>query len=140
MTEQWRVAGVAGVRLELPGVHPEVLLQEREAPWRELRIPVGFAEGTAIAYAFRALPTARPLTHSLMVDLLDLHAVEIVALRIVGRTGAVFLAELDTTGPKGRQVVSCRPSDGLALVLRQKIPAPVLVAEALLAEAATGAV
>jgi len=32
-------------------------------------------------------------------------------------------------GPRGRRVVPCRPSDGIALVLRQRMPTPLLVAE-----------
>jgi bifunctional DNase/RNase len=135
--ELWRLVSVAGVTLELPGVHPEVVLTERDAPWRELRIPVGFAEGTAIAYAWRGLPTPRPLTHALVADLLERHGVEVEALRISSRQGRLFLAELETTGPRGRQVVPCRPSDGLALVLRRRLPTPVLVAEGLFESAPT---
>jgi bifunctional DNase/RNase len=135
---EWRVMVVAGVRLELPAAHPDVLLQESQAPWRELRIPVGLAEGTAIAYAFKGVATPRPLTHAFVSELLDRHGVELIALRIVGRQGAVFLAELDTTGPRGRQVLSCRPSDGIAMVLRRAVPTPILVAEAVLAEANAG--
>lgn len=136
MTEQdaaslWRLASVAGVQLELPTVHPEVVLVERDAPWRDVRIPVGFAEGTAIAYALRGIPTPRPLTHALVVELLERHGVEIEALRITARQGGLFLAELETSGPRGRQVLPCRPSDGLALVLRRPMPTPILVAEGL---------
>lgn len=130
-TALWRLASVAGVQLELPAVHPEVVLVERDAPWRDVRIPVGFAEGTAIAYAFRGLPTPRPLTHALVVELLQRHGVEIEALRITARQGGLFLAELETSGPRGRQVLPCRPSDGLALVLRRPLPTPILVAEGL---------
>jgi bifunctional DNase/RNase len=125
----WRIVTVAGVRLELPGVHPEVMLQESEAPWRQLRIPVGFAEGTAIAYAWRGVPTPRPLTHELLAGLLDRHGIDVAALRITERRGALFLAELETSGPRGAETVPCRPSDGLALVLRRRLPTPVLVAE-----------
>ena len=134
----WRLVTVAGVRLEMPGVHPEVLLQESESPWRQLRIPVGFAEGTAIAYAWRGVPTPRPLTHELVADLLDRHGVDVAALRITGRRGALFLAELETAGPRGSATVACRPSDGLALVLRRRLPTPVLVAEAVFAADGTG--
>lgn len=133
----WRVATVAGVQLELPGVHPEVVLTESEAPWRELRIPVGFAEGRAIAYAWRQLPTPRPLTHALFTDVLARHGVAVEALRITSRQGRVFLAELETSGPRGRQVVPCRPSDGLALVLRRSLPTPILVADGLFESAPT---
>jgi bifunctional DNase/RNase len=134
----WRLVTVAGVRLEMPGVHPDVLLQESESPWRQLRIPVGFAEGTAIAYAWRGVPTARPLTHELLADLLDRHGVDVAALRITERRGPLFLAELETTGPRGSATVPCRPSDGLALVLRRRLPTPVLVAEAVFEGEAPG--
>jgi hypothetical protein len=55
--------------------------------------------------------------------------VTVEAVRITARRGRSYFAELDTTGPKGRQVIPCRPSDALALVLRQRMPTPVLVAE-----------
>jgi bifunctional DNase/RNase len=125
----WRLAVVAGVRMDMPGEYPEVLVHEAVAPWRELAIPVGMAEGNAIAYAWRGLTTPRPLTHALFTDVLERHGVQLEAVRITARRGRSFYAELDTTGPQGRQVISCRPSDALALVLRQRLPTPVLVAE-----------
>lgn len=131
MAPTWRVVAVSGVEVDLPSVHPEVLLTEVEAPWRTLRIPVGFAEGSAIAYALKGMPTPRPLTHELVSELLDRHGVEVAALRITARQGSVYLAELETSGPRGPQTVPCRPSDGLALVLRRPLPTPVTVAEGL---------
>jgi bifunctional DNase/RNase len=136
---RWRVVTLAGVRLELPSEHPEVVLQESEAPWRQLRMPVGMAEGRALAYAFRGIPTPRPLTHQLLADLLDRHGVDVSALRITERSGTTYLAELDTIGPRGQHTVSCRPSDGLCLVLRRSLPTPVLVAESLLDPGAASA-
>ncbi|HXQ61004.1 MAG TPA: bifunctional nuclease family protein [Acidimicrobiales bacterium] len=125
----WRLAVVAGVRMEMPGEHPEVLVHEAVAPWRELAIPVGMAEGNAIAFAWRGLSTPRPLTHALFTDVLERHAVQLEAVRITARRGRTYFAELDTVGPRGRQVIACRPSDALALVLRQRMPTPVLVAD-----------
>jgi bifunctional DNase/RNase len=125
----WRLAVVAGVRMDMPGEHPEVLVHEAVSPWRELAIPVGMAEGNAIAYAWRGLTTPRPLTHALFTEVLERHNVQLEAVRITARRGRSYFAELDTVGPRGRQVISCRPSDALALVLRQRMPTPVLVAE-----------
>jgi bifunctional DNase/RNase len=127
--ESWRIVRVADVRLDLPAANPEVVLQESDAPWRELRIPVGMAEGTAIAYALRGVDSPRPLTHALVTELLERQGVALVAARITGRQGRLFAAELETTGPKGRQVVQCRPSDAIALVLRQPMPTPLLAGE-----------
>jgi len=125
----WRLAVVAGVRMDLPGEHPEVLVHEAVSPWRELAIPVGMADGNAIAYAWRGLTTPRPLTHALFTDVLERHGVQLEAVRITARRGRSYFAELDTVGPRGRQVIPCRPSDALALVLRQRMPTPVLVAD-----------
>jgi len=127
--EVWRLVAVADVVMELPAAFPEIVLHESQHPWREVRIPVGVAEGTAIAYAFRSIPTPRPLTHELLTEVLERHGVTIEAVRITGRRGQAFHAEMDTTGPRGRQIVPCRPSDAIALALRQQLPTPVLVAE-----------
>jgi bifunctional DNase/RNase len=129
--QAWRLVVVAGVEMHLPAANPEVLLREAGSPWRELRIPVGLAEGTAIAQAFHGVASPRPLTHALVATLLESHEVHLEAMRITGRIGKVFVAEIETVGPRGRQVVDCRPSDAMALVLRSRLPAPMLVAEEL---------
>jgi bifunctional DNase/RNase len=126
---QWRIVSVVDVRMDLPASNPEVVLQETDAPWRELRIPVGLAEGNAIAYGLRGVPTARPLTHTLFAEVLERHGVAVEAARITGRQGRLFAAELETTGPRGRQVVECRPSDAIGLLLRQRMPTPLLVGD-----------
>ncbi|MGA2522223.1 MAG: bifunctional nuclease family protein [Acidimicrobiales bacterium] len=127
--ESWRIVAVADVVMELPRANPEIVLHEAQHPWRELRIPVALTEGAAIAYALRGVDTPRPLTHDLFSDVLGRHGVTVEAVRVTLRRGQVFFAELDTMGPKGRRVVPCRPSDGIALALRQRMPVPVLVAE-----------
>jgi bifunctional DNase/RNase len=127
-TGVWHVVEVETVEMVLPGSHPEVVLAERESPWRRLRIPVGFGEGNAIAYALHGVEVARPLTHDLMAELLERHKIDVAALRITARHNGVYFAELETMGPGGRAVVPCRPSDGLALLLRQRMEVPVVVA------------
>jgi uncharacterized protein len=127
--EEWRIVAVAGVEMVLPSANPEVVLHEAQDPWRELRIPVGLAEGTAIAYAFHGIDTPRPLTHEMFTEILERHDVSVAAARITVRRGQLFFAELDTMGPRGRRVLPCRPSDAIALALRQRLPTPILVAE-----------
>jgi uncharacterized protein len=125
----WRVATVVGVYMDLPSQYPEVVLQEQDPPWRELRIPVGLPEGTALSYAHKGLDTPRPLTHQLFSEVIERHGVSIEAVRITARRSGIFHAELDTTSRSGRHIVPCRPSDALALVLRQRMPTPVMVAD-----------
>jgi len=130
----YRVMYVQTVTMELPEQFPMVTLQEAEAPRRSLSFLVGIPEGTALASALRKLEPPRPLTHQLLVTVLRRFGADIVAVRLVGRHGATYLAELDLMAPRGREVLACRPSDGIILALRQAVPAPVLADERLLDE------
>lgn len=127
------------VAMVLPSTHPVVVLQEADAPYRELRIPVGGAEGVAIGYAARQVATPRPLTHEMASRLLDAFDLNLDAVRITGLEGSNFVAELVVSGPSGVRTLDCRPSDGIALALRRLIPVPIMVAPEVLEQAGSGA-
>jgi len=127
----FRVMEILSVRVDLPDAYPLLTLQESEAPLRQLVFPVGMAEGIAIASALRRLGAPRPMTHDLFTTVLRRFGIDVVAVRLVGRSAATYLAELDLMGQRGREVVPCRPTDGITLALRQAVPAPVLADERL---------
>ena len=79
------------------------------------------------SHAQRRIPTPRPLTHELMSEVLQRFDIDVVAVRIVGRLGAVHFAELDLRGRNGRSVHSCRPTDALILALHQPVQVPILI-------------
>ena len=124
---RFSTALVTSVTLDLPNQHPVVLLRESEPPGRHLSFPVAMADAVALAHALRRIPTPRPGTHELTGDVLERFDVDIVAVRLVGRTGGIYFAELDLRGRDRRSVHACRPSDGLTLAMRQSVPAPILV-------------
>ena len=128
----FRVMDVVRVSVELPDQHPVVVLQEAEGSMRELAFRIGMPEGVALANALRRVASPRPQTHELLTTALQRLGADVVAVRLVGRLGATYLAELDLMAARGREVLSCRPSDGLVLALRQPTPAPVLADERLL--------
>jgi len=115
------------VVLVLPATHPVVVLQEADAPFRELRIPVGGAEGIAISYAGRGLETPRPLTHELFARVLEEFGMTLDVVRITEVRGTAFTAEMVISGRLGTRVVDCRPSDAIALALRHRLPVPIMV-------------
>ncbi len=121
------VVTVSDVQLELPSAHPELSLCETEMPFRSLVIPIGLPDGVALAYALRGVETPRPLTHELFAQVLQEVSVDLVAVRLVGRIRGLYFGELDLMAARGWSVVSCRPSDGITLALRQRVAAPVLV-------------
>ena len=124
-----------GLVLELPSTNPTVVLQEIDEPRRELHVTIGQTEGVSIAYAWRGLPTPRPLTHELLTTILEQFGLQVDAVHITGAEGQVFFAELALSGPTGAGTVECRPSDALALALRQRLPVPITVAEDIMATA-----
>jgi uncharacterized protein len=125
------VMEILSVRVDLPDAYPILTLQESEAPLRQLSFPVGMAEGITLANALRRLSTPRPMTHDLFMTVLQRLNVDVVAVRLVGRAGATYLAELDLMSQRGREIVGCRPTDGITLALRQAVLAPVLADERL---------
>jgi bifunctional DNase/RNase len=128
----FRVMAVEDVSLDLPAQFPSVTLVETEPPMRALVFPVGLPEGTAMAQALRRIPGRRPMTHELFMQVLQRAHIDVVAVRLTGREEGNLLAELDLMTPDGREMIDCRPSDGLVLALRMPVPAPVLVDERLL--------
>jgi bifunctional DNase/RNase len=119
----------------LPATHPVVVLQEADPPYRELRIPVGGAEGIAIGYAARGLETPRPLTHELLARILEEVGMTLDVVRITTVRGTAFTAEMVISGRLGARVIDCRPSDAIALALRHRLPVPIMAAPSVLVRA-----
>jgi bifunctional DNase/RNase len=126
----------AGVEVSLPDTNPVLILQEADPPYRELRMPIGSAEGVAIAYAWRQIDTPRPLSHELFADVMRSFGLTLDVVRITDVRGTSFSAELVISGRPGPRVLPCRPSDGVALALRQRITAPIVAARAVMEAAA----
>jgi uncharacterized protein len=124
---EFRMAIVGDVNITLPSQFPTVVLRETEAPRRQLSFAVGMQDGVGLSHALRRIPTPRPLTHELITDVLSGFDIDVVAIRLVGRQGKTYFAELDLRGRTGRNVYSCRPTDALAIALHQAVPVPILI-------------
>jgi bifunctional DNase/RNase len=124
---EFRMAIVGDVNITLPSQFPTVVLRETEAPRRQLSFAVGMQDGVGLSHALRRIPTPRPLTHELITDVLSGFDIDVVAIRVVGRQGKTYFAELDLRGRTGRNVYSCRPTDALAIALHQAVPVPILI-------------
>ena len=111
---------VVGVRIEMPSNQPIVLLKEIEGT-RFLPIWVGAVEATAIAFAQQGLEASRPLTHDLILDLLDHTDITLTSVHITALRDGVFFADLHLRNADGAlEPLSARPSDAIAIALRTK--------------------
>jgi hypothetical protein len=127
VTHPSAVVMVFDIAVDLPTPHARLTLREVDNPHRMLVIPIGLPEGTALAHAWRGVATPRPLTHELFSDVLTRLGATIEAVRLTGRRAGVVLAEIELSSPRGREVVPCRPTDGVTLSVRQGVSAPILV-------------
>lgn len=105
---------VVGVRVELPGNQPIVLLKESTGD-RYLPIWIGAVEATAIAFAQQGIVPARPLTHDLLKDVLEALRARLDAVLITELRDGVYYADLRFADGTS---VSARPSDAIALAIR----------------------
>ncbi|MBC9957779.1 bifunctional nuclease family protein [Yimella sp. cx-51] len=105
---------VLGVRVEMPTNKPIVILRET-ASGRCVPIWIGAPEAAAIAHVLEGVEPPRPLTHDLMLILVDTLGARLSHVDIVSMDEGVFYAELVLAD--GRRI-DARSSDAIALALR----------------------
>ena len=111
-----------GVRVEMPANAPVVMLRERSGAGRTVPIFIGAPEATSIAMALDGVETPRPMTHDLLRDLLETLAVDVDRVVVTELHEKTFYAELHLVSSGEGRVVSCRPSDAIALAVRTGTP------------------
>ena len=89
---------------------------------------IGFTEATSIARGLEAEDIGRPLTHDLLLDVMeelgsriDRVVVNEIEAREDGQ-GGTYIADLHLETPRGETVIDARPSDSLALAARTNAP------------------
>jgi hypothetical protein len=111
-----------GVRVEQPANAPVLLLRELSGDQRLLPIYIGGPEAAAIALALEGEVPPRPLTHDLLRNVLVELGAEVVQVVITELQEHTFFAELHLRLAGKTHVVSCRPSDAVALAVRAGTP------------------
>jgi bifunctional DNase/RNase len=112
-----------------------VMLRSPEGS-RALDIQIGSAEAFAISSMLEGKRWDRPMTHDLLGEVIAALGATLRQVVITEyREDGVYIAELELTNQDGDALrVSARPSDAMALALG--LNAPILVNEALFADAA----
>ena len=99
-----------------------VLLQEKDGT-RSLPIIVGSLEAQAIALYLEGVDMPRPMTHDLLINVLETLESEINRVSIARMSNGTFFAEIEVTnGQVGEIVIDSRPSDAIAIALRTLAP------------------
>jgi len=118
------------------GPVPVVLLRPADGDGDEvLPIFIGFDEAVSIARGLAAEDIGRPLTHDLMLDIIEELGSRVERVEVSAIVENTYIADLHLNTPRGDDiVVDARPSDSLALAARTN--APIAVAEAVFEDGA----
>ena len=99
-----------------------VILQEKVGS-RSLPIIVGSSEAQAIALYLEGVEMPRPMTHDLIINVLENIESEINRVSIARMSNGTFFAEIEVTNVQvGEIIIDSRPSDAIAIALRTLTP------------------
>lgn len=123
---------VAGIALDAVTRSPIVLLKDG-SDRRALPIYIGQDQAKAIIGALEQQKPPRPLTHDLLVSVLDEWEIELERIVIHSLQDSTFYAVLCVSLGEEKKEIDCRPSDAIAVALRTG--SPIWVMEEVVADA-----
>ena len=117
-TESFIDVEFVGIRVEVPSNIPMILFKLMGTN-KYLPISIGMPEATSIMTVLQNQQLPRPLTHDLFNDFMLMTGYDIFQLTISKVENGTFFAEITFTKNENEDLVlSCRPSDGVALAIR----------------------
>ncbi len=120
------------IQVSLVSPHRIVVLKERGAE-RYLPIWIGACETEAISMRLQGVEPPRPMTHDLILNLLELMDGELKYVYVSALTNDTFYGRLVVIRQGQRTEVDCRPSDAMAIAVRALVP--IYVAESVMDQA-----
>jgi len=123
---------VRGLALDPVSNMPIIILRDDEDK-RSLPIWVGIFEANAIALELEKIPTARPMTHDLIRNILESVGARVTKVVVNDLKENTFYAVIHLRLGPNDLTVDSRPSDAIALALR--VDAPIFVDEEVLNKA-----
>ncbi|MBC6419937.1 MAG: bifunctional nuclease family protein [Prochloron sp. SP5CPC1] len=112
---------VAGIAFDAITRSPIVLLKD-STERRALPIYIGQDQARAIMGALEKQKPARPLSHDLIVNILETWNLKLERIIIHSLQDNTFHAVLDLSQGKKKKEIDCRPSDAIAIALRTDTP------------------
>ena len=112
-------AHIEGVRVaETPSGLAAVVTLGVENDDEVLPVFIGVEEATSIARGLDAQDIGRPMTHDLLLDVMEELGGRVERVVVSGLDDGTYVADLHVDTPRGDAVVDARPSDSLALASR----------------------
>jgi len=112
---------VFGLALDEDSQMPILILKDTS---EDIIFPIwiGAMEAMSISMALNKVAVPRPMTHDLILNILEKMSTRLEAVEIVSIHEGTYYAELVLRSEAGEKRVDCRPSDSIALALRAEVP------------------
>jgi bifunctional DNase/RNase len=106
----------------------QVIVLKEKAGDRQIPIVIGFMEASSIKIKISGVDVPRPMTHDLMVNVIQVLGGSLEKVIIDKLVNNTFHAKLEIKSKEGQvSTIDSRPSDSIALAVRMK--APIFVAD-----------
>ena len=123
---------VMGIAIDTRTGSPIVVLQDKDNR-RALPIWIGSAEASAIIRVIENISVQRPMTHDLIVNIIEDLGYEINRVEITDVEKETFFSSIILQNKKGEEIsIDSRPSDAIAVAIR--VEAPIFVSPSVLAD------
>jgi len=99
-----------------------VLILQEDSGHRVVPIVIGTTEAMAIMFAAQGVEPPRPLTHNLLMSVIEAAGLRVDRVEITRVQDGTFFASLILRGEHGAVSLDARPSDSLALAVRAECP------------------
>ena len=123
-------------RIIISEIHDQQIIYLREVDGeRQFPIVIGIFEATSIDRRVKGYQTPRPLTHDLIVSIVEQLGGELDSVVVCDLREGTYFAELRVRSEGELVSIDARPSDAIAVAVTCEPPLPIFVNEEVLEEA-----
>ncbi len=115
-------AKVVGLAMDVQSNTPVVLLSPANSDTERLPIWIGFFEAWTISTEMMGVRSRRPLTHSLLIEVIEQMGGKISKIEIHELREEIYYAKIQIVQGGKALEIDARPSDCIILALKLKIP------------------
>ena len=113
---------VTGLTIDPFTSMPIIILKDEEEK-KALPIWIGLIEASAIATELEHIKLARPMTHDLLKNILDVQQITVREVAVTELKDNTFFANISLLTKEGKAIdIDSRPSDAIAIALRTNAP------------------
>ncbi|MBP9837735.1 MAG: bifunctional nuclease family protein [Proteobacteria bacterium] len=112
---------VVGLLMDPQTNSPIVVLKDLNS---DLCLPIwiGLSEATSIATVLKKVDIQRPMTHDLLKDVIEQLGGRVLKVVITSLKENTFLANIEIVSGEALNIIDARPSDAIALAVREECP------------------